>query len=132
MKTTILLAAAALLSACAGSPIAISNAKPEELKQYNNAQLCSAYYHAGPSASFKAEIDSRRFITPEHWQKINERKVSVGMPEAAVICAWGTPTDVNRSVSAYGERKQMVYKHGPASRQYVYTVNGVVESISTH
>lgn len=134
IRLTTVLAAVAMLAACAGSPIAISNAKPEELKQYNNAQLCATYFTSGQDtrARMKAELDARQAFPASVWTTIDAKQISIGMPEAAVLCSWGSPDDVNTSTSAYGTRKQLVYRRGSSSRQYVYTVNGIVESTSSH
>lgn len=134
LTSALVLSSALLLVACAGSPMVISNAKPEELKQYNNAQLCATYFIGGQDTRLrmKAELDARNAFPADLWPTIEGRQIRIGMPEAAVLCSWGSPDDVNTSTSAYGTRKQLVYRRGSSSRQYVYTVNGIVESTSSH
>jgi hypothetical protein len=132
--TPITLVASLVLAACAGSPAVISGASPAELKQYNNAQLCLTYFTSGQEtrARMKAELDSRQAFPATLWPAIDAKQVSIGMPEAAVLCSWGRPDDVNTSTSAYGTRKQLVYRRGASQRQYIYTTNGVVESTSSN
>jgi hypothetical protein len=129
---TLILAASLPLAAYAGPPTAISKAKPEELKQYSNEQLCTSYFKARQPANVKAEIESRGFIKADQWAAINEHKIGIGMPEAAVYCAWGPPDTGSRYISAYGERKTMIYRRGDMHRQYVYIVNGKIDSMSNH
>jgi hypothetical protein len=57
-------------------------------------------------------------ISASHWKQIQDRKISVGMSEAAVRLSWGPPEKINRSSSG---QEQWVY-----SGQYVYIKNKVV------
>ena len=54
---------------------------------------------------------------------IAKRSIAIGMAEKALLCSWGPPTDLNRSVGSWGVHKQYVY-----SGTYVYTENGVITS----
>jgi hypothetical protein len=54
---------------------------------------------------------------------VRERKLRLGMSEAGLMCSWGDPSSVNRSVGSWGVHKQFVY-----GRVYVYVENGKVTS----
>ena len=58
---------------------------------------------------------------------INQRRVLIGMTAAQAREAWGNPSSINRTESAYGAREQWVYGIG----EYVYLRNDVVESVQT-
>ncbi|MBD9395746.1 hypothetical protein [Acidovorax sp. ACV01] len=60
-------------------------------------------------------------------QAILERRVLIGMTAAQAREAWGKPSSINRTESAYGAREQWVYGIG----DYVYLRNDVVESVQT-
>jgi hypothetical protein len=54
---------------------------------------------------------------------VKAKEIRLGMSEAALLCSWGRPQSVNRSVGAWGEHKQYIY-----GRVYVYVENGKVAS----
>ena len=54
---------------------------------------------------------------------VRVEKVQLGMSEAALLCSWGRPERVNRSVGSWGEHKQYIY-----GGRYVYVENGKVTS----
>jgi hypothetical protein len=54
---------------------------------------------------------------------VRAEKIQLGMSEAALLCSWGRPQSVNRSVGVWGEHKQYIY-----GRVYVYVENGKVTS----
>jgi hypothetical protein len=115
----------ALLSACAGSPMAISKATPEELKKFDNVQLCDAYYH-GRAPHVKAEIEARKFVTEDEWPAIEKKQVKIAMNEAAVHCAWGPPSNAEITITQFGEHKRLVYRASYGPSQYVYLTRGLV------
>lgn len=59
-------------------------------------------------------------VRAAHVGYIRERRLSVGMPWCAVYAALGMPSHGNRTVTASGERHQLVYER---PRIYVYIEN---------
>ncbi|WP_372825511.1 hypothetical protein [Polaromonas sp.] len=59
---------------------------------------------------------------------VMEQKIRIGMSECGVYAAWGTPSDVNRTVGSWGVHKQFVYGSSGSSRNYIYIQNGRVSS----
>ena len=53
------------------------------------------------------------------------QELRIGMDEAMVRAAWGSPRDVNRTITARGTREQWVYGDG----RYVYFDDGIVTVI---
>ena len=98
-----------LLCGCAGSPIAISNMTPEELRSADTKELCSAYAHPwSAKEKIRAELHSRDVeivkdangrggykvigtpaFTEREWEAIDARGIFVGMSGSALICSWG-------------------------------------------
>lgn len=68
-------------------------------------------------------LRSRSVFTDEEISLIKEQQIRIGMSERALLCSWGNPRKVNRSVGSWGEHKQFVYRSS-----YVYTQNGRVTS----
>lgn len=54
-----------------------------------------------------------------------DKKLAIGMPRELVILSWGEPKSVNRTVTAKGQREQLVYGVGT----YVYIEAGVVRAV---
>lgn len=59
----------------------------------------------------------------ENGKKILDVKIWIGMTEEMLYESWGKPSEVNRTVTKYGEYKQCIYYS-----TYVYIENGVVTS----
>ena len=60
-------------------------------------------------------------------QRISEGIIWLGMDAEQLQAGWGRPTDINRTVSAYGVREQWVYRYSSTTR-YVYLDDGIVAS----
>ena len=142
-----------LFCGCAGSPIAISNMSPEELRSADTIELCAAYAHPwSAKEKIRAELRSRDVeivkdanvrggykvigtpaFTDREWEAIEARRVFVGMSESALICSWGLPGScggINRS--SYGPT-QYAYQpcDGYGSSRFVYVEDGRVSDWST-
>lgn len=119
------------LFGCAGSPARISMMSAEELKKVSSHDLCFAYESNG-SEKAETELKRRGEITSDEWRLIKQRKIKRGMSELALVCSWGGVGlygAINKSVGAWGERKQWVFRPCRAcGANYVYTRNGVVDS----
>lgn len=145
MKKIIMLAA--LLTGCAGSPARISMMDAESLQDVGIGELCNAYAHSKQqNEKLEAEIKrrdtvlaaepsynpDRRPFTEREWRAIKDRKVFIGMSEAALMCSWGAPNhcgDINTSTGSWGVHRQFVYRDcSYYSSNYVYTENGFVTS----
>lgn len=124
-KPLIALAAAAILSGCAGHNTRTMDAA--ELKATSTHELCIAFAHYQP-ANIRAELETLPEI--EHWDWINRKTFGTGMSLTELICSKGLAYDVNTTSGSWGTHKQMVY--GMPSRQfkrlYIYLENGVVTS----
>lgn len=55
--------------------------------------------------------------------KIVERKIWIGMTSEMAVDSWGSPKDINRTVTQYGTSEQWVYSSG-----YLYFDNGILKS----
>ena len=151
MTKIIAICLALILSGCAGSPIAIFNMSPEELRSVDIKELCNAYAHPwAPKEKIRAELRSRdveivkdsnvrggysvigtRF-TDRDWQAIDARHIFVGMSESALICSWGLPGscgDITRS--SYGPTQYAYQSCDGYSSSFVYVEDGTVVDWST-
>lgn len=73
---------------------------------------------------FRAEL-ARRKLTVNKNQVIG-KEIRIGATECSVYASSGLPSDVNRTVGAWGVHKQLVF--GRAYRSYIYIQNGRVSS----
>lgn len=80
---------------------------------------------ASDAEKIEVKIDSPSSdeFTEYELKLIAERKIAIGMSEAALVRSWGKPTKINRS--AFGA-DQWIYERDAASSQYVYVENSVV------
>ncbi|MBW2105994.1 MAG: hypothetical protein JRI26_08230 [Deltaproteobacteria bacterium] len=116
------------LGGCAGSPARIGMMSPEEVQAENSYNLCNAYAFS-KSENAKAELIRRNAIPDDEWPVIEQKKIRMGMSELGLVCSWGYPSTINKTVTRYGERKQWVYRSCSSCKgQYVYTENGKVTS----
>jgi hypothetical protein len=60
---------------------------------------------------------------------IQGRRVDFGMPSASVICAWGLPNDINRTMLKGRTDEQWVYERREGESRYVYLENHVVTAL---
>lgn len=65
----------------------------------------------------KVALEPPRSIRPQDRSDIIRRRPALGMSMCGVFAALGEPKGVNRSVTRYGERYQLVYEN---PRRYVY------------
>jgi hypothetical protein len=86
----------------------------------SNDDLCVAFsiHHYGAA---RAELETRSAFDAGTWALINEKKIAVGMSEAALLCSWGRGRHVNRIVTLGHVSKQYVYRSA-----LVYVDNGTV------
>lgn len=61
-------------------------------------------------------------------QAISQGRIVVGMTAAQAQAAWGSPTSVNRTVTAGSTHEQWVYRREKMTTNYVYLDDGVVRS----
>jgi hypothetical protein len=120
------------LISCAGSPFNISRMSPDELQNQDILPLCRAYsheWHKG-NENIRAELIRRNVFTTDEMQMIDQGQIGIGMSQMAVICSWGYPYDVNKTVGSWGVRKQLVYRGtGTYSKsKYIYIENEKVTS----
>ena len=59
-------------------------------------------------------------------------KVMTGMTASEVRRSWGSPDDINTTVTSGSRSEQWVYDRGPGRSQYVYFRDGAVTSISSN
>jgi len=87
------------------------------------SDLCAELRRQDAMQEAKTEALRRHLFTPDELTLIGTRKVAIGMSERSLLCSWGQPKDVHRTVYANSEHKQYVY-----SSAYIYVENGVVTS----
>ena len=153
MTKIIAICLALILSGCAGSPIAIFNMSPEELRSVDVKELCSAYAHpwAAKESKIRAELLSRDVeivkdpsvrggysvigtlpFTAREWQAIDARRIFVGMSENALICSWGLPDSCGGITrSSYGPTQYAYQSCEGYSSHFVYVEDGTVMDWST-
>ncbi|WP_105213757.1 hypothetical protein [Pseudoalteromonas sp. T1lg22] len=64
-------------------------------------------------------------LTPNELEKVKSGKVWIGASDKAVLVSWGSPEDINSTITSHGRREQWVYGRGT----YVYLTNGFVSAI---
>jgi hypothetical protein len=84
-------------------------------------QLCAEVRKPNGIPEALQEIVRRKTYPAADVSTIATHQIRIGMSEAALFCSWGQADQVNRTVTAAGERKQLIY-----GRQFVYTDNGVI------
>lgn len=62
---------------------------------------------------------------------IAQGKIMIGMTAEQARRAWGSPSKVNRTVTAYSATEQWVYDHGNYRSSYIYLEDGKVRSWQT-
>jgi hypothetical protein len=121
----------ATLAGCAGSPMAISMASPEQLAEQSSAALANAYSF-GQSQKVLDELTRRGALNPEELAACRSKSLFIGMSEIAAICAMGVPApgygSVSTTMTASGVRKQYAYIE-PLRRMYLSFENGKLTSI---
>lgn len=130
MKTYCSLLIAVSLAGCALTPADTSRLSDAQLCDLNGV-LSASPLLASDAAVTLQEIARRRLVTEEELKLINARTVQIGMSECAMLAAWGKPDTVNDTLTVGRRMVQHVYRRGKFSAQYVYTVNGVVDSIQS-
>lgn len=84
----------------------------KDAPKLSSEYLCSKSLEADYSAPASEELKRRGAFKPSEWSLISAREISIGMSELALLCSWGAPTHVNRTVTAAGTHKQYVYPSG--------------------
>lgn len=84
------------------------------------------------NSQVQRKLDDRANAVPQVVrppEELERGKVLPGMEAAAVLAAWGKPSQINKTTTATSVREQWVYFRGRASTDYVYLVNGVTTSV---
>lgn len=76
------------------------------------------------------DIRAERERQERYQRLIREKKVAIGMSPDQVRRSWGSPCNINRTISAHGNTEQWVYCYENARSDYVYFRDGEVTSIS--
>lgn len=124
-----------VIATCALTGCAVN--LPADLDGVSDATLCDVYARTSDQRAYE-EIKRRDLLTDEERKHVLGRQITLGMSEIAVICAWGQPSDVNRTVGSWGVHEQWVYCGRDAWGQrrtypciasnYVYFENGEVSA----
>jgi hypothetical protein len=86
-------------------------------------------YQAAPCEGGKAlNINSNGPPIDELEAAAARGKVKVGMTEAQVRHAWGSPTSINPSFVAGHTHAQWIYRTNSEQAQYIYFTDGLVTS----
>jgi hypothetical protein len=117
-----------VLMGCAGSPVAISRSTPEELAQLDDATLCRAIAQNIGAERARTELRRRNALTEEEWAKIARKDIGIGDRGLLLLCSAGEPTVINRTVTAYGETQQWVYRNAGVKSSYIYLTKGRISS----
>lgn len=112
-----------IVSGCAGSPLRISMASPEDLANEVDGNLINAWAR-NHSKKVRTELERRKLFTDEEWASIDRQIILVGMREIAVYASWGYPYRTNTTFTSEGADKQLAY-----GRHYIYIGDGHVTSI---
>lgn len=95
----------------------------EELRQERREREARAIQRSN-------EIRAERERQERYQRLIRENKVAIGMSPEQVRRSWGSPCNINRTISAHGNTEQWVYCYQHARSDYVYFRGGEVSSIS--
>lgn len=128
------------------SQVLIRNFKNEDLTLFSpNLSLESKYIKGWVQSSLISEIqlmpysysDRRRInfvneygskLTTQNKNDILDGQIRIGMTKEMIIASWGNPFDINRTVTRYGVREQLVYGSDISNRRYVYIDDGLMTS----
>lgn len=70
------------------------------------------------------------YANRESWIKsVAERKVAIGMTKVEVVYAWGSPGDINKTITGGNTHEQWVFGNPIYGANYVYFDNDIVTSI---
>ncbi|WP_226669006.1 hypothetical protein [Microbulbifer aggregans] len=89
---------------------------------------CNSYENTRVLKSRVSELDEiLKNVSPTQndLEKMRSGKVWIGATSNQVLLSWGSPVDVNTSLTQSAKREQWVYGSG----NYVYLTNGVVSGI---
>lgn len=120
-----------ILPGCAGSPYRTSRMSSSEIQSVTDHQLHRAISNdVIRNRTIINEAVRRGIITEKEGDLIQRKQVAIGMSESAMVLSWGKPRRMNRTVNAFGVRKQCVY--GQLTKRskptYVYVENGFITS----
>lgn len=105
--------------------VAAQNAFAKEAPAFTNEQLCVKSHESGYSEAALTELKRRGALKANEWKLISAREIAIGFSETALLCSWGAPAHINRTVTAAGTHKQYIYSEGTL----VYVDNGLVTSL---
>lgn len=115
---------------CAPTMPPLGSYDAERLSMFATADLCKALQEEGRPQNVRTEIERREIFAEKEIDAIGRSQVYIGMSEDALICSWGRPDDINRSVGSWGVHSQYVYEGGyyGTDSNFVYVENGYVTS----
>lgn len=90
----------------------------ETLEKY---QVRLAGIEKARKASISAKEEMIKKFGTKDTQRILDKKIWIGMTKEMLKLSWGTPDDINRTVTSYKVSEQWVY-----GTQYVYIDDGIV------
>jgi len=108
--------------------------KEQRAKEERQRKLAQAEADSIRAAEWaERQLERKKYLTTvygkEKAQLIIEGKVHVGMTKNEALESWGTPSDINKTTTAYGVREQWVYRGRNYARKYLYFDNGVLKTI---
>ncbi len=65
-------------------------------------------------------------LTQQNKDDILNGKIRIGMTKLMVLASWGDPVEINRTVTEYSVREQLIFDY--PKRTYVYIENGILKS----
>lgn len=111
---------------------------PAELSAASDTRLCSTFavvlhYNGKYRKDLMDEITKRKLIRSEFQSAVDSGDAKIGMTPIEAVCAWSSPTRVNKTTSLNGVMEQWVFEYGGAvgrpTFNFLYFRDGYVVSI---
>ena len=103
-----------------------------EAKKYNWHPVFLKKFLTGKCTAWKATRNTKRIKSwPEMYSKAClEGKVLIGMTEDMAEVAWGSPSDINTTKTAFGTHEQWVYQNRYTNdMKFLYFEDGILTTI---